>query len=102
MQFDMGIGAFAIVILAAVVFGVAVQLYLRPKTGYEWLVAGAGAAVGAWLASEITWTQWFTGLTDMGPQWDGLLVIPAVIGGLVLGAIVEAVARAVEASPTTA
>ncbi len=103
MQLDMGIGAFAVVIVAALILGALVQLYLRPKTPYEWVIAGAGAGVGAWLASEITWTQWFTGLTDLGPQFDGLLIIPAVIGGLVLGAIVEGVARLVEApGPTTA
>jgi len=96
MQLDMGIGAFAIVVVAALVLGVLVQMYLNPKTGYEWLIVGVGAGVGAWLASEITWTQWFTGLTDLGPQFDGLLVIPAVLGGLVIGAITEVVARTVE------
>lgn len=101
MQFDMGIGAFAVIIVAALILGALVQLYLKPKTPYEWAIAGVGAAVGAWLASEITWTQWFTGLTDLGPQFDGLLIIPAVIGGLALGAIVEAVARMIEAPSST-
>ena len=101
MQLDMGIGAFAIVVVAALILGVLVQMYLNPKTGYEWLIVGVGASVGAWFASEITWTQWFTGLTDLGPQVDGLLVIPAVIGGLLIGTVVEAVARAVE-SPSPA
>lgn len=97
MQFDMGFGAFAVVIIAALVVGVLVQMYLNPKSAYEWLIAGIAVGVGGWLASEITWTQWFTGLTNLGPQWDGLLIIPAVIGGLVLGAIVMVVARMVEA-----
>jgi hypothetical protein len=101
MQLDMGLGAFAVVVVAALIFGVLVQLYFRPKTGYEWLIVGVGASIGAWLASELTWTQWFTGLTDLGPQFDGLLIIPAVIGGLVLGAVTEVVARAVE-SPSPA
>ena len=101
MQLDMGIGAFAIVVVAALILGVLVQMYLNPKTGYEWLIVGVGASVGAWFASEITWTQWFTGLTDLGPQVDGLLIIPAVIGGLLIGTIVEALARTVE-SPSLA
>lgn len=101
MQLDMGFGAFAIVVVAALILGVLVQMYLNPKNGYEWLIVGVGASVGAWLASEITWTQWITGLTDLGPQFDGLLIIPAVIGGLILGAATEAVARAVE-SPSLA
>lgn len=96
MQLDMGLGAFAVVIVAALVLGFLVQMFLKPKTPYEWLITGVGAAVGGWLASEITWTQWFTGLTDLGPQFDGLLIIPAVIGGIVIGAIVEGIARVVE------
>jgi uncharacterized membrane protein YeaQ/YmgE (transglycosylase-associated protein family) len=101
MQLDMGIGAFAVVIVAALVLGFLAQMLLQPKTPYEWIITGVGAGVGGWLASEITWTQWFTGLTDLGPQWDGLLIIPAVIGGLVLSAIFEGVARMVEGPATT-
>jgi hypothetical protein len=102
MQLDMGIGAFAIVVVVALILGVLVQMYLSPKSGYEWLIVGVGASAGAWLASEITWTQWFSGLTNLGPQFDGLLIIPAVIGGLVLGAVVEALARTVESQAMAA
>jgi uncharacterized membrane protein YeaQ/YmgE (transglycosylase-associated protein family) len=101
MQLDMGIGAFVVVIVAALVLGFLAQMFLKPKTPYEWLITGVGAGVGGWLASEITWTQWFTGLTNLGPQWDGMLIIPAVIGGLVLGALFEGVARLVEGPATT-
>ena len=102
MQFDMGIGAFSVVIVAALIFGVLVQMYLKPKSAYEWLITAAGAGIGAWLASEIVWTNLFSGLTDLGPQWDGLLIIPAVIGGLVIGAVFELVARTVEPAATPA
>ncbi|HEY6201765.1 MAG TPA: hypothetical protein VI056_01865 [Candidatus Limnocylindria bacterium] len=101
MQLDMGIGAFAVVIVAALVLGFLAQMFLQPKTPYEWLITGIGAAIGGWLASEITWTRWFTGLTDLGPQWDGLLIVPAVIGGVVIGAIFEGVAQVVEGPETT-
>jgi uncharacterized membrane protein YeaQ/YmgE (transglycosylase-associated protein family) len=101
MQLDMGIGAFAVVVIAALVVGFLVQMFLKPKTPYEWLITGFGVGVGAWLASEITWTQWFTGLTNLGPQLDGMLIVPAVIGGLVIGAIFEGVARMVEGPATT-
>ena len=101
MQFDMGIGAFAVVIVTALVLGFLVQAYLRPKTPYEWLITGVGVAVGGWLASEITWTQLFTRLPDLGPQFDGLLIVPALIGGLVIGALFEGLARAVEGPETT-
>jgi hypothetical protein len=99
MTFDMTLIAYAAVILAALVIGVLVQMYLSPKTPYEWAITGVGAALGAWFASELTWTQWFSS-ANLGPTWEGLLVIPAVIGGLVLGAVFEAVARAIEPAPT--
>lgn len=102
MQFDMGFGAFSVVIVAALILGVLVQMYVRPKTAYEWLITAAGAGIGAWLASEIVWTNVFSGLTNLGPTWDGLLIVPAVIGGLALGAIFELVARAIEPAATPA
>jgi hypothetical protein len=37
----------------------------------------------------------------MARQFDGLLILPAVIGGLVIGAIFEGVARVVEGPETT-
>ena len=93
MTFDMTWIAFGVVIIAALVLGVLVQMYLQPKTSYEWLITAVGAGVGAWLASEITWT---TSFTSEGPVFEGLAVIPAVIGGLILGAVFLFVARAVE------
>jgi hypothetical protein len=101
VTFDMTLIAYAAVIIAALVLGVVVQTFLSPKTPYEWSITAVGAALGAWLASEITWTQWFSG-SNLGPTWEGLLVVPAVLGGLVLGAIFEVVARAVEPEPTAA
>ncbi|HKY51031.1 MAG TPA: hypothetical protein VJP45_07230 [Candidatus Limnocylindria bacterium] len=101
MQLDMGFGAFAVVIVAALVFGFLVQAFLKPKTPYEWVITGVGATLGGWLASEITWKQYFTGLTNLGPEVDGLLIVPAILGGLALGAIFEGVARVVEGPETT-
>jgi len=71
MQLDMGIGAFAVVIVTALILGFLVQAFLQPKTPYEWLITGVGAAVGGWLASEITWTQWFTRRPAHRPGRDG-------------------------------
>lgn len=100
MTLDMTLLAFAAVLLAALVFGVLVQMYFTPKTQYEWLIVAVGASVGAWLASELTWTQWFSG-ANLGPTWEGLLIIPAVIGGLIIGAVFELVARTVEPAGQT-
>lgn len=97
----MGYGVFLALIVVAFAFGIAVQMILQPKSRYDWIVAALGAAFGAYVGSEVTWTQWFPALTNLGPELDGLLLVPAVIGGLVLGAIFEVVARMVE-EPTAA
>ena len=99
MTLDMTFLAFAVVIVIALAIGALVQVYMSPKTAYEWVITAAGVALGAWFASELTWTQWFTN-TDFGPTWEGILIVPAVIGGLILGAIFEIVARAVEPERT--
>lgn len=101
MTLDMSGLAFAVVMIAALLVGVLVQLYFAPKTAYDWLITAIGVTVGAWFASELTWTQWFSG-ANLGPSWEGLLIIPAVIGGIILGSLFEFVARTIEPSPTTA
>lgn len=99
MTFDMTWLAYGTLILAALVLGAIVQMYFAPKTAYEWLITAVGAGLGAWFVSELTWSA--TNL-NVGPTWEGILVIPAAIAGLVLGTIFEAVARGIESAPTAA
>ena len=99
MTFDMTWLAYGVVILGALVFGALVQVFFTPKSAYEWLATAIGAGIGAWFVSELTWSA--TNL-NVGPTWEGLLVVPAAIGGLLLGAFVEIVARTVETAPTPA
>lgn len=96
MTFDMTWIAWGVVILLALVVGVLVQMYMQPKTSYEWLVTGVGAILGAWLGSEIT------AFSTITPVWENLAIIPAVIGGVVGAAVFEFVARAVEPAPSPA
>lgn len=99
MTLDMTWLAFSALILAALVFGVIVQVYFDPKGAYEWLITAIGVGAGAWFVSELTWAN--TNF-NVGPTWEGLLVIPAAIGGLVLGAVFEIAARTVETRATPA
>lgn len=98
MTLDMTWLAFAVVIFTALVLGVVVQAYTGPKTDYEWLITAVGVSFGAWLASEYSWSS----TLDLGPTWEGILIIPAVVGGIVIGGLFEAVARVVEPAPTPA
>jgi hypothetical protein len=90
MEFSYVIGLWAIIalIVGSVFVGVAIQLLGEPSFGYEWLTTAIGAGVGAFVASEF-----IVGLRAWEPVFDGLAVAPAVVGGLVVGAIVAIATR---------
>ncbi len=72
----------------ALLFGVIAQFIGETRTGYEWLVDGVAAALGAVIASEF-----IISLRTFEPVWDGLAIVPALIGGLALGLVVELATR---------
>jgi len=88
LAINLGLGGWLVLLAGALLFGVIAQFIGETRTGYEWLVDGVAAALGAVVASEFiisaqTWE----------PVWDGLAIVPAVIGGLVLGIVVEVATR---------
>jgi uncharacterized membrane protein YeaQ/YmgE (transglycosylase-associated protein family) len=85
---DFGIGAGVLVLAGALFFGIIAQFIGEPRTGFEWLVDAIGFAIGAVVASEF-----IVALQSSGPVWDGLALVPALIGGLVLGTAVELATR---------
>ncbi|MET1231274.1 MAG: hypothetical protein ABWY52_00315 [Candidatus Limnocylindrales bacterium] len=88
LAIDLGIGGWVLLIAGALVFGVVAQFVGETRTGFEWLIDAIGAGIGALVASEfiVAWQAF-------EPVWDGLAIVPALIGGLVLGMIVEVVTR---------
>jgi uncharacterized membrane protein YeaQ/YmgE (transglycosylase-associated protein family) len=84
----LGIGGALTLIVGAIAFGVVAQFVGETRTGYEWLVDAIGAGIGALLASEfiIAWQAF-------EPVFDGLALAPALIGGLVVGLVVEVATR---------
>lgn len=88
LAINLGFGGWILLIVGAVVFGVVAQFIGEARTGYEWLVDGIAAAFGAIIASEF-----IVGLQAFAPVWDGLALVPALAGGLVLGVIVELATR---------
>jgi hypothetical protein len=84
----LGVGGAILLIAGALVFGVVAQFVGETRTGYEWLVDAIGAGIGALVASEFI-VAWQT----VGLVWDGLAIAPALIGGLVVGIIVELATR---------
>ena len=84
----LGLGGWAILIVGALIFGVIAQFVGETRTGYEWLVDAIAAAIGALVASEfiVAWQAF-------GPVVDGLALVPALVGGLVVGLAVEIATR---------
>ncbi|HEX5015268.1 MAG TPA: hypothetical protein VFV72_14040 [Candidatus Limnocylindrales bacterium] len=84
----LGLIGWATLFAAALLFGVVMQLIGDTRAGFEWLVDAAGFAVGGLIASEF-----ITAFQETGPVFDGLALVPALIGGLVVGLIVEVATR---------
>jgi uncharacterized membrane protein YeaQ/YmgE (transglycosylase-associated protein family) len=85
---ELGVGGGILIALAALAFGVVAQFIGETRTGYEWLVDGIAFAIGAVFASEFI-TAW----RAFEPVWDGVALVPALIGGLVVGVVVEVATR---------
>ncbi len=85
---SLGIGGALVIVLASLVFGVVAQFIGEARTGLEWVVDAIAFGIGALVASEfiVAWQA-------AGPVWDGLALAPALLGGAVLGVIVEVVTR---------
>jgi uncharacterized membrane protein YeaQ/YmgE (transglycosylase-associated protein family) len=85
---SLGIGGWVVLAAGAAIFGGAAQLIGRAGTGYEWLATAVAALIGALVASEF-----IVGWQAFEPVWDGLALVPALVGGLVGGTVVEVATR---------
>lgn len=90
--FDWNVGmtawAVALLIVGAVIIGVVLQYVGDVTNGYEWSVAGLAAVIGGWLGSEA-----FGAASTWGPDWEGMFLLPALIGAIVLGFVVDLAVR---------
>lgn len=82
------VGGAVLLVVAAIVFGALAQFIGETRTGFEWLVDAIAFGIGALVASEFV-TSWRT----FEPVWNGLALVPALIGGLVVGIVIELVTR---------
>jgi uncharacterized membrane protein YeaQ/YmgE (transglycosylase-associated protein family) len=85
---NMGLGGGVLVIVAAIGFGLVAQFIGETRTGAEWFVDAIAFGLGAVVASEFI-ISWRT----VDPVWDNLALIPALVGGLVVGVILELATR---------
>ena len=85
---SLGLGGLLLLIVGSLAFGVVAQWIGEARTGYEWLIDAIAVFVGGFVASEF-----IIGWQAFEPVWEGLALIPALIGGLVAGIVVEVITR---------
>ncbi len=84
----MGFVGFASLIALGVAAAVVSRLLGRTHYEHETLFAGAGAVIGAYFGSGLA-----AALSDTGPNLDGLVVLPALVGAVIFGGIVDFMGR---------
>ena len=86
----MGLLAFSSLVVVGLVVGVAVQFLAKSAIRYEWLVLAVAIIFGGYFASEsLPGSTVFQGIKDWGYAFDGMHVIPAAIGAIILGLVAD-------------
>jgi uncharacterized membrane protein YeaQ/YmgE (transglycosylase-associated protein family) len=88
LAITVGIVGWIVLIVGALLFGAIAQFVGEAGTGFEWLGDAIGFGVGALIASEFV-----VAFQTFEPVFDGLALVPALVGGLVLGVVVEVATR---------
>jgi len=86
----MGFLAFGTVLVLALIVGFGVQFYEKKPLSYEWLMIALAGAFGAYFASETvvgSTVPLLESIKDWGPEFDGMFVIPAIVGGLLIAVV---------------
>ena len=84
----MGPWALLLLLGIAVVVGFACELVGRRHETYEWEIGTLGAIVGGFAASFILGPS-----LHWGPEVDGIYPLPALVGGLIVAAALDAIFR---------
>jgi uncharacterized membrane protein YeaQ/YmgE (transglycosylase-associated protein family) len=80
--------AVALLFMAAIVIGVVVQNIGEAKFDYEWVLTAVAAFIGGWVGSEALGAA-----STWGPEWEGMYLVPALIGAVVLSGLVAVAIR---------
>ena len=88
LTFELGYLGLVVLALGSIAIGVAFYVFGDPHFNYEWLVTAIAAFVGGFVASEFV-----TAFQGYEPVWDGLALVPALIGGVIVGGVAAGVTR---------
>lgn len=84
----MGSSALLVLLGAAVMLGVVLQALGNSRMYSRWPATALASAVGGYVASELV------GALSAGAwEWDGLALVPGVLGVVITGALVDLVLR---------
>lgn len=82
---DLTLLGWVVVVAGALIVGLVAQAAMKqPDAPYRWVVTSIATLIGAVVASE-----WLFPTT--GTVWEGIAFWPAIIGGLVVGLVVDVV-----------
>jgi hypothetical protein len=98
VDWHIGMSAIAAVLLivGAAVIGAVSQFVGEPRIGYEWVFTAVAVLIGGWLGSEA-----FGAASTWGLEFEGLFVLPAIIGGVILGTAIDVIVRYVSGGSFT-
>jgi uncharacterized membrane protein YeaQ/YmgE (transglycosylase-associated protein family) len=88
LAMDLGAGGLLLLLVVALLIGSTAQEIGTAASEYEWVVTTIAALLGGLVASEC-----IVAFRDVEPVWDGLALIPALVGALGMGVIAEVVTR---------
>lgn len=86
----MGLLAFISLVVIGLVLGLAVQFLGKSTIRGEWLIIAIAVTFGGYFASEsFPGSTVFEGIKNWGPTYDGMVVIPAIIGAVILALVAD-------------
>jgi hypothetical protein len=87
---DVGMSLLAatLLVVGALIISLALSFIGDVTIGWEWAPTAVAAVVGGWIGSEA-----LGAVSTWGPEFEGLFIVPALIGGLVFGIAMDAVLR---------
>lgn len=94
----MGALAITIIVAGGLLIGLAAQSFTNPGSRLEWLIVGLATSIGAAIGSEWLTTNVLDTMAG-GPSFDGLVIVPGVLVGLVLGLLADAFTRYIAFEP---
>ena len=88
LAITLDLAGWVLLIVGALVFGVVAQFIGETRTNFEWAVDAIAFFIGGLIASEfiVAWQAF-------EPVYGGLAIVPALIGGLIAGLVVEVATR---------